>query len=187
MKILVELFLQFLIIGATAFGGGYAILPLISNFVVNEKGWLSIGEMTDLVSISNMTPGPIAINSATFVGTKMKGIVGSIFATMGFVTPSLILMGFLGYLLFSSGKKITILDKMLKAIRPAIVGLIAIASIDMIKNAIFVDNISPESFTVNKVPLICFFVGLVLYWKKFDLIKLIILGGAMGIVLSYIF
>ena len=111
MKILIDLYVQFFIIGSTAFGGGYAVLPLINSFVVEEKGWLSVTEMTDLVSISNMTPGPIGINAATFVGTKMAGISGSIVATLGFVTPSFVLMSILGYLLFSSGKKLKFLEK----------------------------------------------------------------------------
>lgn len=186
MKILIDLYIQFFIIGSTAFGGGYAVLPLINSFVVEEKGWLSVSEMTDLVSISNMTPGPIAINSATFVGTKVAGIPGSLAATMGVVTPSFILMAVLGYLLFASGKKLKFLDKMLKTLRPAIVGLIAIAALDMTQHSIFMNDASPESFTINIIPLICFAVGLVLYYRKMELTKLIILGATMGIVLSYI-
>lgn len=184
MKILIDLYVQFFIIGSTAFGGGYAVLPLINSFVVEEKGWLSVTEMTDLVSISNMTPGPIGINAATFVGAKMAGISGSIVATLGFVTPSFVLMSILGYLLFSSGKKLKFLEKMLKTLRPAMVGLIAIAALNMTINSVFMNNASPESFTVNVIPLICFGVGLVLYYKKMDLTKLIILGAAMGIGLS---
>ncbi len=186
MSMLFDLYIQFFIIGSTAFGGGYAVLPLINSFIVEQKGWLTVSEMTDLVSISNMTPGPIAINSATFVGTKVAGIPGSIAATMGVVTPSFILMSVLGYLLFSSGKKLKFLDKMLKTLRPAIVGLIAIAALDMTHHSIFMDNNSPESFTINIIPLICFVVGLVLYYKKMDLTKLILLGASMGIVLSFI-
>ena len=90
--LLLELFLVFVQIGAFAFGGGYAVLPLIQKFVVEDRGWLSTAEMTDLVSLSQMTPGPIAINSATFVGTKLAGIPGAVVATMGNVLPQLILM-----------------------------------------------------------------------------------------------
>lgn len=186
MSILLDLYIQFFIIGATAFGGGYAVLPLINSFIVEEKGWLSVAEMTDLVSISNMTPGPIAINSATFVGTKVAGLPGSLVATFGVITPSFILMGILGYMLFSTNKKLKFLDKMLKTLRPAIVGLIAIAALNMMINAVFVNNQSPESFSVNIIPLICFVVGLVLYYRRFELTKLIILGATMGIVLSLI-
>lgn len=187
MSILIELYIQFFIIGATAFGGGYAVLPLINQFVVGNKGWLTVTEMTDLVSISNMTPGPIAVNSATFVGTKVAGLPGSIAATAGVVTPSFILMMVLGYFLFSTNKKLKFLDKMLRTLRPAIVGLIGIAALDMTKNSLFYDAMSPESFTFNIVPAITFVIGLVLYYRKFDLIKLILLGAGLGIVLTLIF
>lgn len=186
MSLLLDLYIQFFIIGATAFGGGYAVLPLINSFIVEEKGWLSVAEMTDLVSISNMTPGPIAINSATFVGTKIAGIPGSIVATFGVITPSFILMSILGFLLFSANKRLKFLDKMLKTLRPAIVGLIAIAALNMTINAVFTNDQSPESLSINIIPLICFGIGLVLYYKKFDLTKLIILGASLGIVLSLI-
>lgn len=187
MKLLIELYFVFFQIGALAFGGGYAVLPLIDNLVVHDKAWLTISEMTDLVSISNMTPGPIAINSATFVGTKVSGLAGSIVATLGVVTPSAILMLILGYLLFSSNRRLKFLDKMLKTLKPAIVGLIAIAALNMTKSALFYNDMSPDSFSLNMVELICFIVGLVLYYKKFDLMKLIGLGAVMGIVLGFIF
>lgn len=186
MSLLIDLYIQFFIIGATAFGGGYAVLPLIDSFIVGEKGWLTVTEMTDLVSVSNMTPGPIAINAATFVGTKVAGIPGSVVATMGVVTPSFVLMSILAYFLFSANKKLSFLDKMLVTLRPAIVGLIAIAAINMTKNSIFVDDMSPESFTVNIIPLICFVLGLVLYFKKVSITKLIVLGASLGIILSLV-
>ena len=90
--VLLELYWVFLQIGAFAFGGGYAVLPLIQKFVVEDRGWMNLKEMTDLVSISQMTPGPIAINSATFVGTKVAGLPGAVVATLGNVTPQFILM-----------------------------------------------------------------------------------------------
>lgn len=186
MNVLLELYLTFFQIGATAFGGGYAVLPLIDSFVVREKQWLTIVEMTDVVSISNMTPGPIAINAATFVGTKIAGLPGSIAATMGVVTPSFLLMMILGYMLFSSKKKLTFIDKILLMLKPAIVGLIGIAAINMTRNSIFADGVLAIS-NINIVTLICFAIGLVLYLRQFNLTKLIALGATLGIVLSLIF
>ncbi|MDO5027677.1 MAG: chromate transporter [Bacillota bacterium] len=185
--ILIELYLQFLIIGATAFGGGYAVLPLINSYIVEGKGWITMAEMTDVITISNMTPGPIAINSATFVGTKVAGLPGSIVATLGVVTPSFILMSIIGYVLFAKNKRLTFLEKMLKTLRPTVVGLIAIAAVDLIQEAIFTNNASPESFTINYVPLLTFFVGLYFYYKKVNLTKLILVGAALGIGLSFVF
>lgn len=187
MTIIIELYIQFFIIGATAFGGGYAILPLINQFVVGNKGWLTLQEMTDLVSISNMTPGPIAINSATFVGMKMAGLPGAIAATLGVVSPSFILMGILAYFLFTANKKLKFLDKMLITLRPTVVGLIAIASLDMTINSIFVNDLGPSPVPFNIVPAITFVIGLVFYFKKYNMIKLIIVGGILGVLLTAFF
>ena len=184
--ILLKLYVEFFKIGVVAFGGGYAILPLINSSIVQQQGWISVAEMTDLVSISNMTPGPIGLNAATFVGTKIAGMPGSVAATAGIVTPSAIIMLTLGYLLFSSGRKMAFLDKMLVTLRPTVVGLIAIAAIDMVQASLF----GSEGFKVlgyiSGVELITFIVGLVLYSKKVDMIRIIAVGAVMGIGLSYI-
>ena len=90
--IYLQLFLSFLQIGLFSFGGGYAAMPLIQGQVVTAHGWLSMSEFTDLITISQMTPGPIAINSATFVGTRIAGMPGALAATAGCVLPSCILV-----------------------------------------------------------------------------------------------
>ena len=90
--IYLQLFLSFLQIGAFSFGGGYAAMPLIQAQVVDLHHWLSLGEFTDLVTISQMTPGPIAINSATFVGLKIAGFSGALCATFGCILPSCIIV-----------------------------------------------------------------------------------------------
>ena len=87
-----QLFLSFLQIGALSFGGGYAAMPLIQEQIVTRHGWLSMGEFTDLVTIAEMTPGPIAINAATFVGTRVAGIPGAMAATVGCILPACILV-----------------------------------------------------------------------------------------------
>src|SRR5699024_4798749 len=90
--IYLELFWSFLQIGLFSFGGGYAAMPLIQGQVVTEHGWLSMAEFTDLVTISQMTPGPIAVNSATFVGIKIAGVPGAAVATLGCILPSCIIV-----------------------------------------------------------------------------------------------
>ena len=90
--IYLQLFLSFLRIGLFSFGGGYAAMPLIQEQVVTSHHWLSMGEFTDLITISQMTPGPIAINSATFVGIKIAGIPGALVATMGCILPSCVIV-----------------------------------------------------------------------------------------------
>ena len=90
--IYLKLFVSFLQIGLFSFGGGYAAMPLIQEQIVNIHGWLSMSEFTDLITISQMTPGPIAINSATFVGVKIAGIPGAAGATFGCILPSCIIV-----------------------------------------------------------------------------------------------
>ena len=89
--IYLQLFFSFLQVGAFSFGGGYAAMPLIKQQVITAHHWLSVSEFTDLISISQMTPGPIAVNSATFVGIKIAGIPGAICATIGCVLPSCVI------------------------------------------------------------------------------------------------
>lgn len=180
--ILVELFLAFLQIGATAFGGGYAALPLIQQVIVNDHQWLTMTEMVDVVTISQMTPGPIAINAASFVGAKIFGLTGSVVATFGTVVPQTTLMLILGYFMFG-GKKIGFLDKMLKGLRPGIVGLIATAALSMTISSVLPTGLLSE---IDFIALVAFIVGIILYLRKFDMIKLIGLGAIIGIVLGFI-
>lgn len=93
-----QLFVSFLKVGAFSFGGGYAALPLIQAEIVDSHQWLTLQEFTDLITISQMTPGPIAINSATFVGTQIAGVFGAVAATLGSVFPSVILVTILAFL-----------------------------------------------------------------------------------------
>lgn len=179
---LLLLYIEFLKVGALAFGGGYAAIPLIKHYIVDTRHWITMSEFTDLISISQMTPGPIAINSATFVGTKVAGLPGAIIATLGCVTPQLILMMTLGYFLFKSKKRFLFLDRFLMGVKPCIIGLILIAAISMFKSSIF-----PEGYSlgmINPVAGICFVIGLGLYYKKANLMKLMGLGAVLGIVLT---
>ena len=89
--------LEFAKIGLFSFGGGYAALPLIQNQIIDLHQWMNLSEFSDLITISQMTPGPIAINSATFVGIKIAGIPGAIVATLGCILPSCILITILAY------------------------------------------------------------------------------------------
>lgn len=180
MNLLIKLYLIFFQIGALAFGGGYAVLPLIQRYIVEEEGWLTMMEMTDVVSISQMTPGPIAINSATFVGTKIAGLPGALIATLGSVTPQFIIMMGLSYFIFRD-KKILFLEKILKGLRPGIVGLIAIAAISM-----FTSSIWPEGH-FSLLATITFIIGFGLKWfKNMDLITLILIGAGVGLLSNLI-
>ena len=93
--IYLQLFWSFLQVGLFSVGGGYAAMPLIESQVVQGHGWLTMNEFTDLITIAEMTPGPIAVNSATFVGIRIAGIGGALVATLGCITPSLIIVSVL--------------------------------------------------------------------------------------------
>ena len=124
--ILIELFITFLIIGVSAFGGGYAVMPLIQNYIVDNHHWITMTELADITSLSQMTPGPIMINAATFVGIKVGGNLGGLIATLGAVLPSFILVLILGYL-FAKHGNLNFIQNIMKGLRPTIVGLIAVA------------------------------------------------------------
>ena len=179
---MLNLFLIFFKIGCFAFGGGYAVIPLISKYVVEENSWISTREFIDLISISQMTPGPIAINSATFVGQSVSGIIGSIVATAGLVLPQFILMMILGYFLFSKNKKFKIMDYSLLGIKAGVVSLIFITTLKLFQSSVF-----PEGFKLDGMSLaalISFVLGFLLYLKKIDLFKLIGLGAVIGIAVN---
>ena len=179
---MLNLFLIFFKIGCFAFGGGYAVIPLISKYVVEENAWISTKEFIDLISISQMTPGPIAINSATFVGQSVSGIIGSIVATAGLVLPQFVLMMILGYFLFSKNKKFKIMDYSLLGIKAGVVSLIFITTLKLFQSSVF-----PEGFKLDGMSLaalISFVLGFLLYLKKIDLFKLIGLGAVIGIAVN---
>lgn len=180
--IFLNLFFDFFKIGILGFGGGYAILPLIESIIVKSNSWITSNEFIDLVTISQITPGPILINSATFIGVKEGGILGAIFATMGSVMPSLIIIIFLS-ILYYKFKSLSVVQTMLKIIKPAVVGLIAAASVGIVINVIFKNSI----VNINSID----FIGLVLSIISFVLIRylkinpivVIIFSGIIGIVL----
>lgn len=99
MDLLIRLFVAFLKIGTFSFGGGYAMLPFIQREIVNKNNWIDVNEFMDIIGISQMTPGPIAINSATFVGYDVSGVLGSIMATLGVVFTSFILVSIISKML----------------------------------------------------------------------------------------
>ncbi len=134
--IFLKLLLSFIQVGMFSVGGGYAALPLIQNQVVENNGWLSMSEFTDLITIAEMTPGPIAVNSASFVGIRIAGPLGAVIATLGCILPSIFIVSILAHIYFKY-KKISALQNVLECLRPAVVALIAGAGISILKIALF--------------------------------------------------
>jgi chromate transporter len=136
MKILLQLFWSFLQIGLFSFGGGYAALPLIQEQVVTLHQWMAVDEFADLVTISQMTPGPIALNAASFVGARMAGIPGSLSATFGCIAPACLIVLALAWI-YKKYRKLRVIEGALRGLRPAVVGLIATAAITMFSSSFF--------------------------------------------------
>ena len=134
--IYLELFWGFLKIGLFSFGGGYAAMPLIQEQVVSMHNWLSMAEFTDLITISQMTPGPIAINSATFVGIKIAGIPGALASTAGCILPSCIIVLMIAKL-YMKYRGMHMLQGILNSLRPAVVAMIASAGISVLITALW--------------------------------------------------
>ena len=135
MKIYLELFWAFFQIGALTFGGGYAMLPMIQKEIVEKHHWATDDEIIDYFAIGQLTPGVIAVNTATFVGYKTKGILGGIFATLGVVTPSVIIITVIAAFL-KNFMDYEIVQHAFSGIRVAVCVLISIAIMKLAKKNI---------------------------------------------------
>jgi len=159
--IYLKLFWAFFQIGLFSIGGGYAAMPLIQNQVVDTYGWLNMSEFADIITISQMTPGPISINSATFVGTRIAGIWGAIIATLGCILPSCAIVLLLA-ILYRKYKNLKYVQGILKSLHPAVVGMIASAGLAIIVQALWngsavSDNIGSIDFTALALTILCIF------------------------------
>ena len=192
LLLLLDLYISFFQVGLFSFGGGYAALPLIQNQIVTIHHWLTVGEMADVITISQMTPGPIAINAATFVGTRVSGILGSVVATLGFVTPSCIIVLTLSYFYFKY-KDLHVVQGVLQGIRPVVVSLIATAGLSMVISAFWNDQpfrLAMEMFAqTNWIAVILFAASLfvLMKFKKANPILVMLGSGAVGLMLYSIF
>lgn len=172
MIILFELFKSFFKIGAFSFGGGYAMLPLIEKEVIDVHSWISSSEFIDIIAISEMTPGPIAINSATFLGYKVAGVMGSAVATFGVALPSFIVMSLI-YMFVDKFKNSPQMEWVFRGIRPVVLGMIASAAVSVGRSA-FIDI---------KAVLISFAVFYIVTFKKVNPIFVLVMAGIAGVIL----
>lgn len=187
--IYIELFLVYLQIGAFSFGGGYAAMPLIQSLCVEQKGWLTMSEFADLTTIAEMTPGPIAVNSATFVGQKAAGIPGALVCTAGCIIPSLIIVLLLAYL-YRKFEKLDIVKSVLAGMRPAVVAMIAGAGMTILLLGLFgTGTLSDISFAdIKVIELVIFVLCLILLrMKKAGPIQIVFLSAILGTALYMIF
>lgn len=177
----IQLFLSFFQISLFSFGGGYAALPLIQGQVVNVHHWLSMTEFTDLITISQMTPGPIAINAATFVGMKLTGMPGAVVATLGYITPSCIIVTIIAKL-YLKYREMDMLQGILGGIRPAVVALIGSAGIAILQTAFWGVSgkmvISDTSWLMVGIFVVCV---ILLRKVKMNPIWVMLLAGVMKV------
>lgn len=121
--IYLQLYLSFLQVGLFSVGGGYAAMPLIRSQVVELHPWMTLQEFTNLITIAEMTPGPIAVNCATFVGLRIAQMPGAVIATLGCITPALVLVSLLAWC-YRRWRDLSVLQSVLACLRPAVVALI---------------------------------------------------------------
>ncbi len=181
------LFFEFAKISLVCVGGGYASMPLIQASVVDSYHWLTLPEFIDIFTISQMTPGPIGINAATFAGMKVAGIGGAISATMGFVTPSLFLCIILAKIMFKYGDLGSI-HGILNGLRPAVMALIAAACISFVLLAVWnVEEFPTDWLKFDLKGLIILILALIAAQKKVGAIRILIVSGILGFILGQIF
>lgn len=150
--IYLELFLTFLKIGAVAFGGGYGMISIIRDEVVTN-GWMTDAQFLDVVAVSESTPGPIAVNMATFVGSQQGGVLGAILATLGVVLPAFIIM-LLIVALVKNLIKFAGVRAFLTGVRPIVIGLILATALSMLATVLFAFSAIGDKFVFSWRPLV---------------------------------
>lgn len=185
--IYLKLFLTFLEIGAFSFGGGYGMIAVIKESVV-QNGWLTESEFLNFVAVSESTPGPLAVNMATFVGSSQAGFLGALLSTVGVILPSFLII-LLIVIVMKNLLKLAGVNAALTGIRPAIIGLITATAITMIMSTIFGFVSYTNITTIDYKGIIIFVIlGLVtIYSKKIEKRKvspiiLILLSAVLGII-----
>jgi chromate transporter len=174
---LISLFISYLKIGFFGFGGGYAMLSLIHSEVVVHHAWLTNSEFTDIVAISQMTPGPIAINSATYIGYEVAGIAGSVTATIAVCLPALTLMMLITHF-FLKLRDNRYMSGAVRGMRPVVVGMIASAALLLM----FLHSSDGRSF-IDGWSWVIFAATLLLSARKINPILLILLSGVAGVLI----
>ena len=182
--IYLELFWSFFQIGLFSVGGGYAAMPIIEHQVVEPHGWMTMQEFVDIITISQMTPGPIAVNSATFVGIQIAGLPGAIIATLGCIFPSCIIVLTLAWV-YSRYRNLSVIQGVLGGLRPAVVAMIASAGLSILVLSLW----NGAAVSLNPADLdwvsLLLFVGALFALRRWKLnpIYAMLACGGIGLVL----
>lgn len=175
MKILIELFISFMRIGGFTFGGGYAMLPLIQKEIVERRGWASEEEVLDYFTIGQITPGVIAVNTATFIGYKKAGVLGGVVATLGVIFPSIVIISIIAAVL-TNFAELPVVIHAFNGIRACVCVLILIAVYNMGKKSVV------DVFTA----LIFIITAILTIMKVTSPIILVIVAGVVGVLFQLI-
>lgn len=174
MKLLLDIVITFMKIGLLSFGGGYAAVAIVEQQVVEIKGWMNYEQFMDIVTIDELTPGPVTVNAATFVGTRLAGTLGAIAATIGAILPSCIIALVLVKVYYKY-KDVTLISGVLNGLKSMVVALISVTTINIISNALFLDG------SLDYYSLLLFAVSLVLIRKyKLNPLIVMIICGLVG-------
>ena len=183
------LFLEFFKIGLFTFGGGYAMIPLVKE-VVLQRGWLAENDFYNFIGVCESTPGPIAINMATFIGSEQGGLLGSVIATFAVILPSFIIILLIASLM-SKFIKNKYVQAFLKGVKPVVIALILSTGLLLLIKAIGYNSIGNFSFDLQS--LICFVLIVLMYFsvkffakKKINNILLICMSAIIGLVVCMI-
>ena len=182
--IYLELFWSFFQIGLFSVGGGYAAMPIIEHQVVELHGWMTMQEFVDIITISQMTPGPISVNSATFVGIQIAGLPGAIIATLGCIFPSCIIVLTLAWV-YSRYRNLSVVQGVLGGLRPAVVAMIASAGLSILVLSLW----NGAAVSLNPADLdwvsLLLFVGALFALRRWKLnpIYAMLACGGVGLVL----
>ncbi len=173
MKVLVDLYVSWFKMGLFTFGGGYAMLPMIQKEVIEKHHWATEEEVMDYYAIGQCTPGIIAVNTATFVGYYQKGVIGGIAATLGVISPSIIIISLIASVL-SNFAEITIVQNALAGIRVAVCFLMGTSILKLWKSSV-----------KDITGIVLFVIALLLaYFANVSVVIIVVLAGVAGIVLS---
>ena len=181
---ILQLFLSFIKVGLFSVGGGYAAIPLIQDQIINTHQLMTMAEFTDLITIAEMTPGPISINAATFVGTRLSGIPGALICTLGVVLPAFILCLTLAFFYYKY-RNFSGVQTVLSALRPAVVALIAGAGMSILMLGIFGSHEGSILLKNIRVIELGLFISCLYILRKYkaNAISIILGSGVVGTIL----
>lgn len=180
--ICLTLFFTFFKIGAVTFGGGYAMLPFVQQEVIAHH-WMTMDELVDFIAVSESTPGPFAVNVATYVGTHTAGLKGAFFATLGVILPSFLIILIIAHA-YEKFKESAAVRSVMNGLKPAVVGLIAAAVLTVAQSVFRPDGGASAGQKIMSAALFVLSTFLILK-KKTHPIKIIVMAAAVGLICGY--